>query len=492
MTRRRKFLSDVIYGIVTWALGLMSGFLVSPILARTLGDYEFGLWSLARRVYSVGIPLALMGLSTSVVRYLPMIRTKDPERARDYAGLGSNLTALSAAVVAVLLIANGRWVSLRIFGDQNLPSLLPIVGLTIWLDAQVLTLNALLRGYGFNKDQSTLTLLARVLNLGGEIALVFLLTPKAKMALWGVAVASFVMLGIQIGWALRRTIPVASVTWEWEAVKDLLTFGVPRIPSGFLLSLIASADTFFVGAMVSVTDAGYFGVAMTLFAVVSGMISPISSVAFPLFSELIGLEADRQVGRYLTSLLSFALFTGTLTTTITAILARPIVVTLYTHQYTAAVMPLTIIMVGAAFYAIYISLRGYVAAHTVSPVLVYFLAVGALVNIGLNSLLIPRWGVVGAAAATSAAYAALGTLTIIYTWHIHPLDWRGLQLGRLPFAIAPVGLAALVLRSLIADLVSLVLVTGGCVALYAAILWALRVDWVLVAKDTITDQLSQL
>ena len=493
MSRSRgRFLSDIAYSTITWGVGMVALFVISPVLARTLGVYEYGLWSLARRVYTVAWPLAVMGLTSSIVRYVSMVRVTDPDRARTYAGIGSNLTAGSALIVVGILLAINRWVSVGILDDENLIPLLPIVAITIWLDAQVQTLQSILRSYGFIKDQSTFTLLAGVLNLVGGIALALVISAQARIALWGLVAASVVVFILQVLWGIRRGTPIVGCRWDWKAAKDLLVYGVPRIPAGFLLNMILAADTFFVGAMMSVTDAGYFDIASKLFGIAAGMMSPVANVAFPWFSELIGLQAERRIHLYLTYLLSFALYIGLFLSVIMAILAQPIVIALYTEEFSQAIAPLAVIMLGAVFYAFYIALRGYVAAYTVNPVLMYFLAIALLINVGLNAFLIPLYGSVGAAVGTVSAFAVLGSLTVVYTWRIHPLKWRELQVGRLPLALLPPAAVALFLHPFLDNLLFLVL--GGALIglIFIGMLWVLKVNWFVTIRDLVLGQLGRV
>jgi O-antigen/teichoic acid export membrane protein len=361
----------------------------------------------------------------------------------------------------------------------------------VWLDAQIQTLGGLLRAYGFIKDQSTLVLVARLANLAGTIGFAYLFTPTASAALWGIVAASVMVLALQIGWGLYRNTPVVGVDWDWSIVKDLMVYGIPRIPSGFLLNMILSVDTFFVGSLISITDAGYYGVATTLLGIAAGSIAPIGTVAFPLFSELIGREARYEVKRYLTSLLSFALYVGFFVASVTAVLARPIVLVLYTQAFSPAITPLAVVMIGAFFYALYIALRGFVAAYTVKPVLVYFLGLGLAVNIALNGVLIPPFGATGAALATSSAYAVLGCLTLFYTWRVHPFDWLDLQIGRLPFAVLPPVILAFLLRPFLTNLPALIIGGGIIVLTFGGMLWKLDVEWFVVAQELALARLAR-
>jgi len=66
----QKFARDVgIIGIVQ-VLTTFSSFLLIPIITKNLGTYDYGLWTQINITISLISPLALMGLSIGLIRFL--------------------------------------------------------------------------------------------------------------------------------------------------------------------------------------------------------------------------------------------------------------------------------------------------------------------------------------------------------------------------------------------------------------------------------------
>ena len=66
----------------------------------------------------------------------------------------------------------------------------------------------------------------------------------------------------------------------------------------------------------------------------------------------------------------------------------------------------------------------------------YIFAVGAAVNVGLNFLLIPPFGLIGAALATIAAYALIAAGSLLVGRRLYPLPFSGSASGKILLACA--------------------------------------------------------
>ena len=87
-----------------------------------------------------------------------------------------------------------------------------------------------------------------------------------------------------------------------------------------------------------------------------------------------------------------------------------------------------IVTLGYLFDGIYINFLAPVTLAEKSEYVAYAAALGALVNIGTNLLWIPRWGMMGAAFATLAAYASMALFLYFLGRKLYPIpyEWKRL------------------------------------------------------------------
>ena len=101
--------------------------------------------------------------------------------------------------------------------------------------------------------------------------------------------------------------------------------------------------------------------------------------------------------------------------------------------------------VGVLFYGVYLltsiglNITGRTRFYPVTT------AIGAAVNIGLNFLLIPRFGIIGAAWANAAAYALQAALALGFSQRFYPVAYES---GRLSRAVGAALVAYIAARAL--------------------------------------------
>ena len=75
-------------------------------------------------------------------------------------------------------------------------------------------------------------------------------------------------------------------------------------------------------------------------------------------------------------------------------------------------------------------------------------------NIGLNLLLIPRWGIVGAAVAWSASIIVVNAIKVIQAWKIVGIRAEGASTGKIVLAALPAAGAGVLVNHLIENWVA--------------------------------------
>jgi len=80
-TSRSVYLRDAAIIGLTQVFTALCGFLLLPLVTKALGPYEFGIWSQISTTVSLLTPLAVLGLSMSLVRFLS--GEQNPAQLRD-------------------------------------------------------------------------------------------------------------------------------------------------------------------------------------------------------------------------------------------------------------------------------------------------------------------------------------------------------------------------------------------------------------------------
>lgn len=211
-------------------------------------------------------------------------------------------------------------------------------------------------------------------------------------------IPSFLNL-LYVSFFLRRVYGI-SVTgkFDWAILKMFLILSWPFALAGIISRLYAYSDSLLMSKMLSATELGYWSVPYKITFAFQFIPAALSASIFPVMSGLYITEKEKigdlfvKSWRYLFAIV-FPLTLGLIA------LAEPVIVKLYKPQFAPAVPVLQILLVSLIF-----GFLGFVTGATLNAtnrqrVQTALLAVVLVINIILNLVLLPKFGIVGAAIA---------------------------------------------------------------------------------------------
>jgi PST family polysaccharide transporter len=354
-------------------------------LARYLGPTALGQLSYAAAVVGVFGPLGGLGVKGSLA---VLLCESDP-----LPGLVSTAFCLELLGTAVMSLCLLPWVVLA--DDPVIPGLIALgVIANFFNSCEVFEADFLSQQRG--------TVVARVgflKALAGAVVMISALVMKAPLIVFGGvqavqnAIAAFLFTWLSFGQQWQKL--VAGVTREAAVV--LLRKGLPLLVSGLSIMLYMKSDLIVLEWLGGSSDVGQYSVAVRIVESLYFLPLILVDTFLPRISDDHGFLADAELSRLyrLAWLLGVALM-------FCSMLVLPLCVPLvFGSQYEPAQSVL--FFLGPAAFAVsvgcangaWLNSKGYLG------VIVQRSAFGAILNIGLNILLIPSAGIKGAAIATS-------------------------------------------------------------------------------------------
>jgi O-antigen/teichoic acid export membrane protein len=280
-------------------------------------------------------------------------------------------------------------------------------------------------------------------------------------------VVTAVMLAVMVRWFAKLIRPMFSRAM----LRDALAFGLPRVPHGFALQVMSVGDRVVMKFLETPLDAiGVYSIGVSF-----GLIPKIALGAFEYAWAPFYYAASREpgAGNVFSRVTTYGVAALALMTAGLSAIARDLL-NLITHgQYGGAAGVVAWTAIGVFFYGVYLltSIGLNITKNTrFYPVST---AVGAAVNLGLNLWLIPRYGIIGAAWATGAAYAVQAAIAFVLSQRYYPVTYEHGRLARVLVCAtaAFVGAAALPAMPPLAG----VLARGTTVAVtMVVLLWVTR------------------
>jgi O-antigen/teichoic acid export membrane protein len=388
---------------ISWLLAdriarLVGGLLVGFWVARYLGPTAFGSYNYALALALIVGAVATLGLDNIVVRDL----VRAPDEAPTTLGsaallrLGSGTLAVAVAVCAAALLRPNDPTAIALTALISLASPLQALStIDLWFQSRVRARDVVLAR---NAAFLAATLLKVALILSGAPLIAFGWAFAAEAALGGIAVAGAYRRGGGAITAWRATRPRA---------RALLADSWPLIFSSLLVTLYLRIDQVMIGQMVGDAELGVYSVAVRIAEVFPMLPVAIITSAFP--AVVAAHDVDEALFydrlRRLYALVAALGYVAALGVTLCA----PWMITILAGPGYGAAAPMLVVLTWASIFSgIGVARSTYLNASNLARLHTATVALGCLTNIGLNWLLIPRFGGLGAAIASLVAYWLAG------------------------------------------------------------------------------------
>jgi O-antigen/teichoic acid export membrane protein len=405
-------------------LGAALSFLSTLVLARLLGADGLGSLQLALTLVIVAAALGAVGMDHTMVRWVAgNVAGGRWPRVRGGIERALALSALASGSFAVVLAVTAPWFANRVFEDARLTVLLYWLAPALVLLAMATVQAAALQGLG------RIAAAVVTLNVLPQLAIV-LLVPLSARPLGVNAGALAFLVGTLLALAYGR--------WRWQlrlaahppglepvAAITLLRSGLHFLSITALNLWVAWAAIIALGIWHQPTEVGLYSTAYRTALLTSFVLTAVNAISAPTFAELHerkDLAGLGRLARWTARLMTLAVSPLLL---IFLLWPAPIL-SLFGAEFRAAAPALAVLASGQ-FVNVATGSVGYLLAMTGRERLLRnAVAAAAAVNLVLILLLVPRFGLIGAAIASAAALAAQNLLAAV-------LVWRAMGIITLPF-----------------------------------------------------------
>lgn len=399
--------------LVATILSTGIGFVIRTFLIRQLPTADYGLFALAITLGGLLTTVCSLGLSQGVARMVPRCETESGVR-------DVTLTALTSALgvsvfVSGILVLFADPISQYVIREPSLAPYLRVIGALVpGMTIQAVVI-ATFRGKKRVQERIVISNLVSPIARFGLIASVVFLGHGAFGAI--VAWTSGILLSTALGiyYLFRRTNTFSSFTFTPQ-YRELLLFSLPLMFSSVMWTAVQQVDNLLIGYYETSVEVAVYDGAFLLARLLIIVLSAFGFLFMPIFSELDEsneLDRMREVYQSTTEwavLLVLPLYI--------ALILNPgtILTVIFGADYSLAAISMVIILTGF-FIHVLSGLSGDALIALGYTQIVMFGNIGVgLLNVSLNILLIPVFGIMGAAVASASSYALfnLGYLYWIY------------------------------------------------------------------------------
>jgi O-antigen/teichoic acid export membrane protein len=424
------------------------GFLADSIGAESLGKYTFAL-----TVGSVFVIFMDIGLGTLLTREVA-------EKKDTLQETFNRFFSLKIVTIVVSLVAFFATIHLSraFFGniDDLDVQLLYIASAIIVFDTLTFTAFSILRSLQRLLSESIAIVLYQLTVL---LVGVWAILSEANLtvilsALLCGSVLQFVFMTIAVR---RQTKLTFTFHIEWDDAKILLKMAAPFAIAGIIFKLNGSVD----GIMLKIANgdeaAGLYGLAFKLTFALMVIPGAFATSYYPAMSAHFTQAKDRmgplfsQGLRYM-ALISFPIAAG-------AIVLADNLIDLLWEDFDASVTPLIIFMIALPFLFANYPIGNLLNAAHLQRRNTFQMGIALMINIAFNILLIPFYGIVGAAVAQLISSIVLAAIGLPLAFSVAPFTVSSLlmQVSRLIVSAGIMGLAVFLVQNHVHLIVSVII-----------------------------------
>ncbi|MEB3214736.1 MAG: flippase [Nostocales cyanobacterium 94392] len=396
-------------------------FVKSLIFARLLGTEGFGIYAYAITwVALLSIP-AKLGLSQLIVREVAIYQTQSEWGLMRGFLSWSNQIVLVVSIGLVLIAGGIAWNSDLEINSQMLLTFgialisLPISSLTHLRLSAMQGLHQVVLGQ--LPEVLIAPMLLIILTGSGYLILKEDLNASWVMGMYVVAMSITFLIGAHL---LNRSLPnlVKDAVPKYQ-VKKWLSSGLPLMFLGAMNIINSQTDVLMLGAMKGAESVGIYAVINRLSSLIIFVLAATNSILAPNIATLYAEGKIEKLQKMITKSSRVVFLASLIITSILIIFAYWLLL-IFGSDFTQGKNALIILCIGQLVnaavgpVALLLNMTGNENYTTIS------IGTSAVLNVILNILLIPRWGIEGAAIATTSS---------MIVWNIISFVWVKNKLG---------------------------------------------------------------
>lgn len=386
-----------------------------PIYTRYLTPSDYGTVETLIALTTVLVIVLRLGISTAFIRFY--FDSKDPERRRLVLRTSFWFTMTMATIGLVLGLALSPEIASGLFGSSGEALVVAAAFVGLWAQMNWEQMLALFRV----EERAVAFVSATLVNIGVTIAATLTLVVALDKGALGVIVGNFtgtlVVYVLLLGYRREQL----GLQVDRDLLRAMNRYGLPLVPSALMLWVTNFSDRFLLLKLADSAEVGLYSVGVRVASAMALLLTAFR-MSWPPFAY--SIEDDREAKATYSFVLTYVMTFMTWIATGLTLLSPWLVDLIAAPSFSRSsdvVGPLAFSVVLFSGYVVVAIGLGRTKRTQFNWVVT---GAAAIVNVGLNVTLIPRYGMMAAAFATLAAYATMFVGMVWWARRVFPVSWQ--------------------------------------------------------------------
>lgn len=400
------FFGIVLSKVVTYAYRI--------VIARSFDPETYGLFSLAVMIIGWLAIIAQVGLPSGILRYVSFQRgLKETKNIETTYKKALSISLLLSIILGVAIFFTADFISVTFFNQPGLAIFLKIFSFCIPMNTALAFFFSILRAY---EKIGWLSFFSNILsNLSKLVIIVWLVL--AGLGTISVPLSYALGTAIVLFWAffiIQNLFKEQRLEGHEikSSLREVFAYSWPLTFFSLAASMFHWTDTLVLGIYRTVAEVGIYNVAVPIALLLMFSNDLFRQLFFPIVSKEYAAGNKKTVIEVSKQISKWTFMSGIPVFLLLIFFPEQIISLLFGSQYLSATQPLRILAVGILFWVLSDNSRELVLMKGKSKtILVDMLSVG-IINLILNLLWVPKYGMIGAAISTTISVTLLSLIYV--------------------------------------------------------------------------------
>lgn len=447
-----KILKGSFLIMISFLFFRVGGYIYKLLIARMLGPAGYGLFGLTLPFIGIFQILSAAGFPPAIAKFVAQHKAVGEEdKARQVILTSIKLMMILGVSFGLLMFFSANWIATTIFSKPDLT--LPLQAVSLIMPFSVIV--GAFRGAFQGIYKMELIVVSRAVEQLFTILLGVALVAVGFYAAGAVlgtglgflasALVSFILFKKYVWSMFQEPAVDLSLKEELRLLKTLLAFSVPVTITALSEMAIYDVSTFVIGIYLAVQFAGYYTTADPIARIPLIISLSVATAILPAASEAMSLKNKELLSSYVTESYRYVVMTVFPLCIGIALFAGPLISRLFGPEFIQGAPVLSILVIGMTFYSLFMVSASITQGIGHPRIPMYILIIGTVINIGLNFIMVPIYGIVGAAVATTLSAFIIMVLVLWQTFSLTNVQIPYLEFAKISVASTIMGLPLLLL-----------------------------------------------
>ena len=401
-----KGASLLLVGIV---ISKLLTYLYRLIIARYLGPGIYGLFSIGLAVIGVVLSISLVGLPQGILRYVSYYFGKnDSESIHVVFNNAIKIVLPISIFFSAILFIFADWISITLFHSPQLIRVLQIFACAVPISVVAACMEYTLQA--FQKIKYIVisrNIIEPVVKLLFSVLVIYL--GYSLVGITAVYLISLIIVTFFFAYFLKKVLSFKKILSAPSSMyKPLLFFSLPLMLSDLFISLLLWSDTLILGSFVIAAQVGIYNAVVPTARLIHTIPVALRALFIPTIS---GLYAQKKgIAPVYNTITKWLFLTGISSVTFVCVYSRQLLSIFFGKVFAEGYIPLILVALSFFAYSLVFPLENILMVMKKTKLILFNTALAVVFNITLNLLLIPKFGIYGAALSTAFAFMIITLL----------------------------------------------------------------------------------